>query len=114
MKVAFLVQPAHGPSSGSIQSALEARLGARQHDTAYVAMAYVSIAGVRTLLDAFKGRPVGQSEWLVGLDDAISQPGALDLLTTLPGAQLRVSYTNNPATRFHPKLCRFRRSSGRG
>jgi hypothetical protein len=114
MRVSYLVQASRGPAVETIKHELESRLEARQHDIAHVAMAYVSVAGVRMLLDAFRARPLGESEWLVGLDDAVSQPGALDLLMTLPGAQVRVARTNDPASRFHPKVCRFRQASGLG
>lgn len=114
MKVSYVIQKADAPPAGTIQGALEARLQAQPHDTISVAMAYVSIAGVRMLLDAFSGRPIGQSQWLVGLDDAISQPGALDLLMKLDGAAVRVSSSEDARFRFHPKVCRFQHSSGRG
>lgn len=114
MKVSYLIQKAKAPSSGTIKSALEARLQAQPHDSVSVAMAYVSVAGVRILLNAFSGRPISQSQWLVGLDDAVSQPGALDLLKTLGGAQVRVASLAHASIRFHPKVCRFQYSSGRG
>jgi HKD family nuclease len=114
MRVSYLIQKAKVPSSGTIQSALETRLQAQPHDCVSVAMAYVSIAGVRTLLNAFSGRPVSQSLWLVGLDDAVSQPGALELLMTLGGAHVRVASLKDASFRFHPKVCRFQFSSGKG
>ncbi len=114
MKVSYVIQKPGAPSAATIQGALEARLQAQPHDTVSVAMAYVSIAGVRILLDAFSGRPISRSQWLVGLDDAVSQPGALDLLMTLGGAEVRVSSLRNASLRFHPKVCRFQHSSGRG
>lgn len=114
LKVSYVIQKADAPSAGTIQGALEARLQAQPHDSVSVAMAYVSIAGVRILLNAFSGRPITQSQWLVGLDDAVSQPGAVDLLKTLGGAEVRVASLARASIRFHPKVCRFQYSSGRG
>lgn len=114
MKVSYVIQKVDPPLAATIQGALVARLRTEPHDTVNVAMAYVSIAGVRILLSAFSGRPISHSQWLVGLDDAVSQPGALDLLMTLDDADVRVSSLGNAPFRFHPKVCRFQHSSGRG
>lgn len=50
-----------------------------------------------------------QTRWLVGLDDYITQPGAIRALMALPRAQLRVASYASGGLRFHPKVYIFRR-----
>lgn len=114
MKVSSLIQQKNSPRTKTIQSALGEYIRANSYVQVRVAMAYVSIAGVRALLSAFSERKVRQSQWLLGLDDTITQPGAIELLIGLEGAELRVASLADSSLRFHPKVCHFQSSSGEG
>lgn len=76
-------------------------------------MAYVTVSGVRSLLSAFPNGEPEKSRWLVGIDDAVSQPGAIRLLQTLPNARVRWASLSNLGKRFHPKaiLIKARRAA---
>lgn len=114
MRVSSLIQQQGTPRKETIRGKLEAKIHAESFDHVRIAMAYVTIAGVRALLDAFADRKLRGSQWLVGLDDAVTQPGAIDLLIGLDGAELRVATLTKSSLRFHPKVCRFEYSSGKG
>ncbi|MFN2351777.1 MAG: hypothetical protein ABR497_07510, partial [Kiritimatiellia bacterium] len=60
-------------------------------DTIHAAMAYVSVAGVRRLLDVLHNRAITESRWLIGTDDAITQPGAIELCRDLTHSTVRVA-----------------------
>lgn len=109
MKTDFFVQR---PQSGESQTLLAAISGQNNQVPKCkhfrVAAAYATVSGVRSILSLFDDERPEKSSWLIGLDDAISQPGALQLISELKGASLRlVSYTNIDA-RFHPKVFQFR------
>jgi HKD family nuclease len=109
-----LIQKKNTLPAKTIQGVLDAQLKTASYDCILVAMAYVSIAGVRTLLDSFSSRQVMRSRWLVGLDDYVTQPGAIELLLKLDRSQVRVASLKASSLRFHPKVCRFHSSSGTG
>jgi HKD family nuclease len=67
-----------------------------------VAVAYATLQGVKSLSMAFNGIPP-QSRWVVGLDDAISQPKAIEYLVDTKGSNVRLA-SLAPAKRFHPKI----------
>lgn len=71
-----------------------------------VAVAYATVSGIETLRKALGSFPV-TSRWIVGLDDAISQPGALEYIKTLPGSTLKIAALSSTGRRFHPKLYRL-------
>jgi len=73
-------------------------------------MAYVSVAGVRALLQALDNRRLSNSSWLVGLDDALTQPAAIRLLMGLQSSRLRVGTLASSVLRFHPKVLYFETS----
>lgn len=81
-------------------------------DSARVAAAYVTVSGVRSLFDAVRGTAVlRSSQWIVGLDDELTQPGAIELLRALENSDVRVAGLRYTGTRFHPKLFQFSDSS---
>lgn len=81
-------------------------------DTARVAAAYVTVSGVRSLLDAVRGTTVlSSTKWIVGLDDALTQPGAIEMLSSLNDSEVRVAGLRYTGQRFHPKLFQFSESS---
>lgn len=75
-------------------------------DRVDVAVAYATVSGIETLRKAIGSFPVS-SRWIVGLDDAISQPGALEYIKTLPGSILKIAALSSTGRRFHPKLYRL-------
>ena len=67
-----------------------------------VAVAYATLQGVKCLEQALNDVKL-TSRWVVGLDDAITQPEALKYLVGLPRSQVRLA-SMLPQERFHPKL----------
>ena len=83
-----------------------------QADVTRIAAAYVTVSGVRSLLDVVRGTAVlTSSQWIVGLDDALTQPGAIELLSALENSEVRVAGIRYTGHRFHPKLFQFSESS---
>ncbi len=68
-----------------------------------VAMAYVTVAGIRDALGFLPDTPE-QSRWVFGLDDGVTQPGAIDLCTAWAHATVRVAALADTNRRFHPKV----------
>lgn len=97
-----------GAGDDRIGDLVEGTAAARAYDTIGVAVAYASVAGVRTLLDAIKDTQLlNTSYWLFGLDDLLTQPQAIDLVTRLPSSQVRVAGIRVNGKRFHPKVYWF-------
>ena len=67
-----------------------------------VAVAYATLQGVTCLELALNDINL-VSRWVVGLDDAITQPEALEYLVGLPRSKVRLA-SMLPQKRFHPKL----------
>lgn len=67
-----------------------------------VAVAYATIQGVKLLESTLGGIP-SRSRWIIGLDDAVTQPEALEYLKKLEGSEVHVGKMQSTA-RFHPKL----------
>lgn len=87
---------------GSLEHALQTVSHSAKFDQLDVAVAYATKQGVRALELCLGGIPVS-SRWLVGLDDAITQPEAIDYLLKLKGVEVRLAELA-PGRRFHPKL----------
>jgi len=68
-----------------------------------VAVAYATRPGLEALRAVIGGWPA-VTRWVVGLDDAITQPAAIDDLAALPNVQLRLAALAPEGRRFHPKL----------
>lgn len=107
MKAAFLTQCPTTPLPDNLQSFLMAQINKEQFETARVATAYATVSGVRALLSAFEQHGLSNSSWLLGLDDAITQPGAIELLLSLENAEVRVASHEGTNFRFHPKFFVF-------
>ncbi len=103
MKVQLIAQG--GPSGVSLAAALKQRVLETGFDRLDIAVAYATLQGVMAMERILESLPP-VSRWLVGLDDAVSQPAALEHLLSLPGAELRVAKLS-PTRRFHPKLYHF-------
>lgn len=91
-----------GAGGQTLGKALSVSSGAGQFDRLDVAVAYATLPGVKALALAVGGIPQ-ISRWVVGLDDAITQPEALNYIAQLQGSELRVVKLT-PARRFHPKM----------
>lgn len=103
MKFQLLAQG--GAREVSLAAAIKLRVRTAPFNRLDVAAAYVTLQGVRAL-EATLGSKPASSRWVVGLDDAITQPEAIEYLVALAGAELRVAKLS-PARRFHPKVYRF-------
>ena len=77
-----------------------------------VSVAYASVAGVQRFTQLLGQRRNNFNfKWLFGLDDYITQPGALKLCRILPSSTLRVvQHMPSEAVRFHPKMFYFESS----
>jgi HKD family nuclease len=71
-----------------------------------VAVAYATLSGLDELEKALGGF-APTSRWLIGLDDAVSQPAALDRILATPGATLKVASFSKQGRRYHPKVYRL-------
>ena len=91
-----------GSADHTLGKALTASSASGNFDRLDVAVAYATLPGVKALALAVGGIPQ-VSRWVVGLDDAITQPEALEFISQLPGSELRVVKLT-PSRRFHPKM----------
>ncbi len=90
----------------SVKSLLADYIGERHYSHVYAAMAYVTIAGIRDVLDLIE-TPPEPTRWVIGLDDAVTQPGAIELCISFPQSQVRVASFEHEHRRFHPKILYF-------
>ena len=104
-----IVLIAQGSGGRTLEAAIKKAAAGSGFDRLDVAVAYATKAGILTLEKALGGFPP-KSRWVVGLDDAITQPEALAYLFALPGAKLRLA-SLAPQRRFHPKLYCLRQST---
>lgn len=72
------------------------------HDRFDVATAYLTSSGIQAVVNALHPLPA-QTRWIIGLDDGISQPHAIEELTNIEGSEVRV-VSLAPQRRFHPKI----------
>ena len=89
-------------SAPTLAEALGEAISSDQFDNLDVAVAYATLQGVKALELALNGIKK-TSRWVVGLDDAISQPEAIEYLISLNGSKVRLA-SMSPQKRFHPKL----------
>lgn len=93
------------PGGTSLAMELADAIEGKNIDRLDVAVAYATQQGLTALRDIVGEWPP-VTRWVIGLDDAITQPLALDSLLQLAGAHLRLARLG-PARRFHPKLYCF-------
>ena len=110
MKTSFLVQSKNGALQDSLQAAVAACIDHGELDCARVAVAYATVSGARALLAAFDSHGLQESQWLLGLDDALTQPGAIALLRSLPYSTVHIASFEKSRRRFHPKFYAFARA----
>jgi HKD family nuclease len=104
MDVELATQRPKGPKAEQLKERLAGCATACGCDELNAAAAYVTIEGVNALLEALGNCPLANSRWLVGLDDAISQPGAISRIRSLPNATVRVVAYGATGARFHTKM----------
>lgn len=76
-----------------------------------VAVAYCSVAGARLFYEVVqRSNPTASFRWLLGLDDFITQPGAIDFCKALPNSTLKVYCSPDRHSRFHPKIYLFHKT----
>lgn len=107
MKTSLFIQSPTTVESKSLQAHVVACVGKEKFDFVRIAVAYATVSGVRSLLAAFDDHGLEKSRWLVGLDDAITQPGAIDLLRSLKNVEVRIVSFEASGRRFHPKFYAF-------
>ncbi len=90
-------------SKVSLAAALKESLANTPIDRLDVAVAYATMSGV-TALEMVVGQFPPVTRWVVGLDDAITQPAAIERLFALPGAEVRLAALTGQGRRFHPKI----------
>lgn len=100
MKTRLIAQGHKGGTT--LEAALKEAAGSAEFDRLEVAVAYATLQGVRALTKLLANLPP-ESWWVVGLDDAITQPEAIAHLMGVPGANVRLAALA-PGRRFHPKL----------
>jgi HKD family nuclease len=113
MNVTLFQQKPSTPSNSTLLHFIENALRLGAYNRARVAMAYVTVSGLRSVLDSFPRGTLASSQWLVGLDDAITHPGAIDLLLETTGASLKVASNESRGLRFHPKILEFGNGASR-
>lgn len=91
-----------GANGLSVAAALKPHALTGLYNRLDVAVAYATDPGLRALGLILEDWPP-ESRWIVGLDDAITQPAAINRLQALAGADVRVAKLT-PVRRFHPKL----------
>lgn len=104
MEIELATQRANCPKGEQLKSRLATHAKATGCDELNAAAAYVTVEGVSSVMEALDDSILKTSRWLVGLDDAISQPGAIEKIQSLPNATLRVVTFAATGARFHTKM----------
>jgi len=102
MRHHVLVQRASGPKGHRVIDLIEDLSQETAGVMLRVGAAYASVSGLRAVLSAVpltKG-----SQWVIGLDDYLTHPSVLDVLASLPGAEVRIAGEPVDGNRFHPKV----------
>lgn len=94
------------PTGLKLATEIQAALAAMQPDRLDVAVAYATKSGLNALRNSIGTWP-GETRWVIGLDDAITEPDAIDELIAMPNAQVWLASLSSEGRRFHPKLYCF-------
>lgn len=105
MNYKTLIQPPTANENQTFASHL-ADLGKNtEYKRISVAVAYSTVAGITALRELIEvASPSIHYRWLLGLDDYITQPGAIRECQSLPSSDVRIYQSKKQGTRFHPKL----------
>lgn len=105
MRHNLVIQRCHSSLDESLASTLAEGCRTTLPDEVFVGVAYATVSGVRALLEGLAQYGCSPSfRWVIGLDDCITQPGALDLCVSLPNSTVRVATHASVNARFHPKV----------
>ncbi|MEO0551345.1 MAG: phospholipase D family protein [Pseudomonadota bacterium] len=107
MKANLYAQLQSNSSSDSFGQTISTFIQSGRYKHCDIAVAYATVSGVRRVLNAFDNVGLQSSRWLFGLDDFVTQPGAIDLVCSVPNSSLRVVPPSKVNLRFHPKLYHF-------
>jgi len=104
-----LVQLGHGRNIASVAQLVKDTVGAESYGRCGIAVAYATVAGVRKAMEVLDSTSVlADSRWLLGLDDYLTQPQAIDLIRKeFPAAEVRLAGIRVTGKRFHPKIYWF-------
>lgn len=111
MKIEFQIQTPTSKPTHTLAYLISERIGKTSFDESLVSVAYITVSGIRLLMNWFSNAMPSKSKWLIGLDDYITQPGAIDAAMVIPGAEVRVVSYADLGLRFHPKVYIFRKNS---
>jgi HKD family nuclease len=105
VKTRYLVQGSATGGGRTVAGELDRLMGIDRYERIGLAVAYATVSGLRVLIELLdKRRSVTASKWLFGLDDCFTQPAAITLAASLPGADVRVARMQVTDGRFHPKV----------
>ena len=108
MKASILFQPPNAKKTATVEAAITRIASSKSWDSISVAVAYSSVSGVRRFYEIVRRNHSNVAfKWLLGLDDFITQPGAIEFCSTLPNSELRVTGSLGQNSRFHPKIYIF-------
>ncbi|MGQ0582429.1 MAG: phospholipase D family protein [Reyranella sp.] len=111
MQIKFHQQSPLTKLTKTLKAVLDKHLTSGRYNRSRVAVAYATVSGLRDLVDAFPRNSLTQSEWLIGLDDLITQPGVFDALEKLDHATVKFATYRSRGRRFHPKVFSFSNTS---
>lgn len=111
MRLSLQIQNPRSRADDTLGHLIRERNVSHEYDEILISVAYMTVAGVRALLAGFSKESIKTSKWLIGLDDYVTQPGAIDFVSRIPGAEVKVASYARQGLRFHPKVYIFRRSS---
>ncbi|SNT03172.1 HKD family nuclease [Noviherbaspirillum humi] len=111
MKIKFQIQTPTSKPALTLAHLISERAEKTCFDEVLISAAYVTISGIRLLMNGFSNSMPSSSKWLIGLDDYITQPGAIDTAMAIPGAEVKVVSYAELGLRFHPKVYILRKKS---
>lgn len=114
MKPTFWIQEQHPRDQDSLSSRIQGFLAREKFDKVSVAVAYSSVAGVSNLRDLVLAENSNASfQWFLGVDDYITQPGAIEGCLAFPNSDVRIFKSAKPGARFHSKFYLFESTKNR-
>lgn len=115
MKTAIHLQLPSCKKIDSLDQTLETLSSGHNWEQISVAVAYSSLADVARLDEVVRqANPNASFRWLLGLDDYITHPGAIEFCQEGKNAEVRTYVSKAAGTRFHPKVVLFDSTPGGG
>lgn len=108
MKTSIEIQLPSCPEKDTIGKTIETLSSGKLWGRMSVAVAYSSLAGVASLCNIVRNaNPDIAFRWLLGLDDYVTQPAAIDFCCSVSNTDVRIYSSTIAKTRFHPKVFLF-------